>query len=230
MWKACLYCGGPYTLLCSVLLFILFGMLQSESWTFEVLTATHGWDAKEKARCCRNAAVLYLFASLIMMLLAAVDTFVFNLSHIGDSVSRMRLSQRYRRNGLRATMQGCCHELKRLFGRGRADVTMGAAHDTYGEAHEMSAGAVNQASSFSSLSVPRNVEQEGLRRESVTATAETRAAARAGSGPSLDFVGAPRSPAVIRSASLLFRSALASSQTSQAVVVPLQGDSGGPEK
>lgn len=136
MWKTCLYCCGPYTFTCSLLLFIMVGMFQDGSWTFEVLAAKHGWDVQQKVRCCRNAAVFYLVVSLALFLASFIDAYLFNLSRLcgrskAGGVNSIALNatpplvgwwQRTRQSGFRRTAQAFLRSVRNVFRRSSGDV------------------------------------------------------------------------------------------------------------
>lgn len=91
MAKNCLYCCAPYTLIAAILNLSLFGMLASRSWTFEVIAAKNSWDMDAKARCCLNAAIIYLVVSGVLWGLVLFDSCVMDLS---ACAARMGLRKR----------------------------------------------------------------------------------------------------------------------------------------
>ncbi|KAG5478454.1 hypothetical protein GH5_05392 [Leishmania sp. Ghana 2012 LV757] len=85
---ACLYACAPFTLIVSILLFMLSVMLSDGNWTFEVLAAKHKWDTAEKSRCCRNGGVIYLCISMMLWVLVLVDSFLIQLEKLPNAASK----------------------------------------------------------------------------------------------------------------------------------------------
>ncbi|AYU78954.1 hypothetical protein conserved [Leishmania donovani] len=84
----CLYACAPFTLIVSILLFMLSVMLRNGNWTFAVLAAKHSWDAEAKSRCCRNGGLIYLFTSIVLWVLVVVDSFLIQLKKLPTSASK----------------------------------------------------------------------------------------------------------------------------------------------
>ncbi|GET88721.1 hypothetical protein, conserved [Leishmania tarentolae] len=79
---ACLYTCAPFTLILSILLFMLSVMLQNGNCTFAVLAAKHNWDAEAKSRCCRHGGLIYLCISLVLWTLVTVDSFLIQVKKL----------------------------------------------------------------------------------------------------------------------------------------------------
>ncbi|CAG9574218.1 conserved hypothetical protein [Leishmania major strain Friedlin] len=84
----CLYACAPFTLIVSILLFMLSAMLRNGNWTFAVLAAKHSWDAEAKSRCCRNGGFMYLFISIVLWVLVVIDSFLIQLKKLPTSTSK----------------------------------------------------------------------------------------------------------------------------------------------
>ncbi|CBZ27209.1 conserved hypothetical protein [Leishmania mexicana MHOM/GT/2001/U1103] len=84
----CLYACAPFTLIVSILLFMLSVMLRNGNWTFTVLAAKHSWDAEAKSRCCRNGGLIYLIISIVLWVLVVLDSFLIQLTRLPTSASK----------------------------------------------------------------------------------------------------------------------------------------------
>ncbi|CAJ1018554.1 hypothetical protein, conserved [Leishmania lindenbergi] len=84
----CLYACAPFTLIVSILLFMLSAMLHNGNWTFAVLAAKHKWDTSAKSRSCRNGGILYLFISVVLWALVLADSFLIQLEDLPTSASK----------------------------------------------------------------------------------------------------------------------------------------------
>ncbi|KAG5478667.1 hypothetical protein LSCM1_06071 [Leishmania martiniquensis] len=83
---ACLYACAPFTLIVSILLFMLSVMLSNGNWTFEVLAAKRKWDRAEKSRCSRNGGIIYLCVSMLLWVLVLLDLYLIQLEKLPTSV------------------------------------------------------------------------------------------------------------------------------------------------
>lgn len=85
---ACLYACAPFTLIASILLFMMSVMLNNGNWTFAVLAAKHDWDSAAKARCCRNGGVIYICISIVLWILVFIDAFLIELAKLPTSAGK----------------------------------------------------------------------------------------------------------------------------------------------
>ena len=105
----CLYACAPFTLIASILLFMMAVMLRDGNWTFEVLAAKHGWVRSDKSRACRNGGIIYLCVSLVLWCCILLDSVVIHLEKVPSVVltlwrqrrlpSWRELRRNYRKSG-----------------------------------------------------------------------------------------------------------------------------------
>lgn len=105
----CLYACAPFTLIASILLFMMAVMLRDGNWTFEVLAAKHGWVRSDKSRACRNGGIIYLCVSLVLWCCILLDSVVIHLEKVPSFVltlwrqrrlpSWRELRRNYRKSG-----------------------------------------------------------------------------------------------------------------------------------
>ncbi|KPA84015.1 hypothetical protein ABB37_02151 [Leptomonas pyrrhocoris] len=85
----CLYACAPFTLIASILLFMMAVMLRDGNWTFEVLAAKHGWDRSAKSKACRNGGIIYICISAVLWCFVLLDSFLIQLEKLPSVVSTL---------------------------------------------------------------------------------------------------------------------------------------------
>jgi hypothetical protein len=85
----CLYACAPFTLVASILLFVMSVMLRDGNWTFEVLARKNEWDRSAKSRTCRNGGIIYLCISIVLWCLVLTDSFVIQLEKVPGFVATL---------------------------------------------------------------------------------------------------------------------------------------------
>lgn len=84
MLSGCVTLFAPFTSICAALLFSLHFMLHSGNTTLTVLAVREEWSIDEKGSCCLKAGLCYLFVSLVLWCLVAIDSLLINLSECGN--------------------------------------------------------------------------------------------------------------------------------------------------